>query len=148
MTRKLILALATIVASFIAVAVVSAQDGTPVPYPSDDDVNRVAKQLYCPVCPNTPLDVCETKACQDWRAQIKDQLAAGWTDEQVIQYFVAQYGERVLAEPRRSGFTFVIGTLIAAWASLDDERAASYVLRPAAPVAHGRSASQIAGSGR
>jgi hypothetical protein len=42
----------------------------------------------------------------------------------------------------------VIGTLIAAWASLDDERAASYVLRPAAPVAYGRSASQIAGSGR
>ena len=111
MTRKLILALVTIAASFIAVAVVSAQDGTPASYPSDDDVNRVAKQLYCPVCPNTPLDVCETKACQDWRAQIKDQLAAGWTDEQVIQYFVAQYGERVLAEPRRSGFTSFVWLL-------------------------------------
>jgi cytochrome c-type biogenesis protein CcmH len=111
MTRKLLLALAAIVASFIAVAVVSAQDGTPAPYPSSDDVNRVAKQLYCPVCPNTPLDVCETKACQDWRAQIKDQLAAGWTDEQVIQYFVAQYGERVLAEPRRSGFTSFVWLL-------------------------------------
>jgi cytochrome c-type biogenesis protein CcmH len=111
MTRKLILMLVTLSASFAIAAVVSAQDGTPVPYPSDDDVNRVAKQLYCPVCPNTPLDVCETKACQDWRAQIKDQLAAGWTDEQVIQYFVAQYGERVLAEPRRSGFTSFVWLL-------------------------------------
>jgi cytochrome c-type biogenesis protein CcmF len=46
------------------------------------------------------------------------------------------------------GFTFVIGTLIAVWTSLDDERAASYVLRPAAPIAYGRSASHIAGSGR
>ena len=101
MTRKLILSLLAIAASFIAVAVVYAQSGDP----TDDDVNRVAKQLYCPVCPNTPLDVCETKACQDWRAQIRDQLAAGWTDEQIIEYFVQQYGERVLAEPRRSGFT-------------------------------------------
>ncbi|MEK7312158.1 MAG: cytochrome c-type biogenesis protein [Chloroflexota bacterium] len=107
MIRKIVLSLLTIAASFFAVAVVYAQEG----YPTDDDVNRVAKQLYCPVCPNTPLDVCETKACQDWRAQIKDQLAAGWTDDQVIQYFVEQYGERVLAEPRRSGFTSFVWLL-------------------------------------
>ena len=107
MARKLVLSLLAITASFFAVAVVYAQEG----YPTDDDVNRVAKQLYCPVCPNTPLDVCETKACQDWRAQIKDQLAAGWTDDQVIQYFVEQYGERVLAEPSRSGFTSFVWLL-------------------------------------
>ncbi len=101
MTRKIVLSLLAIAASFMAVAVVYAQSG----YPTDDDVNRVAKQLYCPVCPNTPLDVCETKACQDWRADIRDKLAAGWTDDQVIEYFVQRYGERVLAEPRRSGFT-------------------------------------------
>jgi cytochrome c-type biogenesis protein CcmH len=83
---------------------------TPVPV-SDNAVNRVAKQLYCPVCPNTPLDVCETQACQDWRAQIKDQLGQGWSDQQVIEYFVAQYGERVLAEPRRSGFTSFVWLL-------------------------------------
>ncbi len=106
MTRKIILSLLAIAASFIA-AVVYAQSETP----TDDDVNRVAKQLYCPVCPNTPLDVCETKACQDWRAQIRDQLTAGWTDEQVIAYFVQQYGERVLAEPRRSGFTSFVWLL-------------------------------------
>jgi len=108
MTRKIIISLLTIVASFIVVAVVYAQDGKPV---SDDDMNRVAKQLYCPVCPNTPLDVCETKACKDWRAQIKDQLAAGWSDDKVIEYFVTQYGERVLAEPRRSGFTSFVWLL-------------------------------------
>lgn len=108
MTRRLIISLLAILASFIAVAVVYAQDGKPV---SDDDVNRVAKQLYCPVCPNTPLDVCETKACKDWRAQIKDQLAAGWSDDKVIEYFVAQYGERVLAEPKRRGFTSFVWLL-------------------------------------
>ena len=35
-------------------AAVSAQQ----PTPSDDEVNAIARQLYCPVCENTPLDVC------------------------------------------------------------------------------------------
>jgi cytochrome c-type biogenesis protein CcmH len=79
--------------------------------PTDDEVNAIAKKLYCPVCPNTPLDVCETKACQDWRAQIRDELAAGWSEQQIIDYFVAQYGERVLAEPQRRGFTSFVWIL-------------------------------------
>lgn len=107
MKRKLVLLLLAIVASLVVVNVVYAQDEQPG-YPTDDDVNLVAKKLYCPVCPNTPLDVCETNACQDWRAQIRDQLSAGWTEQQVIDYFVAQYGERVLAEPQRKGFTSLV----------------------------------------
>jgi len=80
-------------------------------FPTDNDVNLVAKKLYCPVCPNTPLDVCETKACQDWRAQIRDQLAAGWSEQAILDYFVTQYGERVLAEPQRGGFTSLVWIL-------------------------------------
>ncbi len=86
---------------------VAAQDG----YPSDDDVNAVAKKLYCPVCPNTPLDVCETQACKDWRDEIRSQLSSGWSEEQVTAYFVERYGERVLAEPERGGFTSLVWIL-------------------------------------
>ncbi len=107
---KLILLFITILASLFVVSAVFAQDDQPG-NPTDNDVNRVAKQLYCPVCPNTPLDVCETQACQDWRAQIRDQLAEGWTDQQIIDYFVAQFGERVLAEPQRKGFTSLVWLL-------------------------------------
>jgi cytochrome c-type biogenesis protein CcmH len=103
----LLLAALTIAASFFAVAVVYAQTRLP----TDDEVNAIAKQLYCPVCPNTPLDVCETQACKDWRAQIRDQLAAGWSEERIIDYFVTQYGERVLAEPGRKGFTSLVWVL-------------------------------------
>ncbi len=108
--RKPILTLFILLASLYPLIAVSAQEGGPG-YPTDDDVNRVAKNLYCPVCPNTPLDVCETKACEDWRAQIRDQLAEGWTDQQVIDYFVSQFGERVLAEPQRKGFTSLVWIL-------------------------------------
>lgn len=108
--RKLVLVLLISLSSMFAFAVAYAQGGGPT-FPTDDDVNRVAKKLYCPVCPNTPLDVCETQACKDWRAQIKDELAQGWNEQQIIDYFVAQYGERVLAEPQRSGFTSLVWLL-------------------------------------
>ncbi len=110
MRRKLILATLVFAASMFAVAFVDAQEGISE-FPTHDDVNAIAKQLYCPVCPNTPLDVCETQACKDWRDQIRDQLTAGWTDQQIINYFVDQYGERVLAEPQRSGFTSLVWLL-------------------------------------
>ncbi len=110
MKTKVFLALVTLVASFYAVAVVYAQQGGTT-FPTADDVNAIAKKLYCPVCPNTPLDVCETKACKDWRQQIRDQLTAGWDEQQIIDYFVAQYSERVLAEPQRSGFTSFVWML-------------------------------------
>jgi cytochrome c-type biogenesis protein CcmH len=108
MLRKLPLILAAVTASlFATVMVVKAQERIP----TDDEVNAIAKKLYCPVCPNTPLDVCETKACEDWRAQIRDELAAGWSEQQILDYFVAQYGERVLAEPERKGFTSLVWVL-------------------------------------
>lgn len=71
---------------------------TPEP-PTDDEVNRVAKQMYCPVCENVPLDVCPTQACADWRADIRDKLGQGWTEQEIKDYFAAQYGDRVLAAP-------------------------------------------------
>src|SRR6266540_6843405 len=69
------------------------------PTPTDDDVNRVAKQLYCPVCESTPLDVCPTEACRQWRDLIRTMLTQGKSEAEIKQYFVEQYGARVLAEP-------------------------------------------------
>ena len=107
MKRNSLLILIAFISIFSVVTVVYAQENVP----SDDEVNAIAKKLYCPVCPNTPLDVCETKACEDWRAQIRDQLTAGWNEQQIIDYFVAQYGERVLAEPQRTGFSSLVWVL-------------------------------------
>jgi cytochrome c-type biogenesis protein CcmH len=78
------------------------------PTPTDDEVNRIAHQLYCPVCENTPLDVCPTEACRQWRDLIRQKLTQGWTEEQIKQYFVEQYGARVLAEPPRTGFNWLV----------------------------------------
>jgi cytochrome c-type biogenesis protein CcmH len=81
------------------------------PTPTDDQVNQIAHQLYCPVCENTPLDVCPTEACRQWRDLIRQQLSQGWTEDQIKQYFVEQYGARVLAEPPAAGLNWLVYVL-------------------------------------
>ena len=75
---------------------------------TDDEVNDVAKDLYCPVCENTPLDVCGTQACADWRELIRQQLSEGATAQEVQAYFVRQYGEGVLSNPPKTGFNLIL----------------------------------------
>jgi cytochrome c-type biogenesis protein CcmH len=78
------------------------------PTPTDDDVNRIAKQLYCPVCESTPLDVCPTEACRQWRELIRTMLADGKSEAEIKQYFVEHYGDRVLAEPPNRLVTYLV----------------------------------------
>lgn len=79
--------------------------------PTEDEVNTIAEQLYCPVCENVPLDVCGTQACAQWRATIRKKLAAGWNEKQIKQYFSNQYGVRVLAQPPTQGFNALFWAL-------------------------------------
>ncbi|HSB65947.1 MAG TPA: cytochrome c-type biogenesis protein CcmH, partial [Anaerolineales bacterium] len=90
----------------LVVGVASAQQ--PLPTPSDDQVNAIARQLYCPVCENTPLDVCPTTACAQWRDLIRQKLAAGWSDQAIKDYFVNQYGARVLGTPPPKGLNLLV----------------------------------------
>lgn len=105
MWRRTISVMTLLLLSVALVTAAAAQE------PTADEINRIAKGLYCPVCPNTPLDVCETKACEDWRAQIGDMLAEGKDEQAIRDYFVDQYGVRVLAAPPRRGFTALVWIL-------------------------------------
>ena len=89
------------------------------PTPTDDEVNKIAKQLYCPVCESTPLDVCPTEACRQWREVIRTMLADGKSEAEIKQHFVTQYGVRVLNVPPNPwanylvpGVAILLGTLM------------------------------------
>ena len=102
---KKIVYILTLFAMLMPCFTASAQSDNPV---SDDEVNRLAEELYCPVCENVPLDVCPTKACAQWRELIREKIALGWSDEQIKSFFAEQYGNQVLAAPPRSGLNWVI----------------------------------------
>jgi cytochrome c-type biogenesis protein CcmH len=98
---------AALAATLLVTSYGQAQEATPIPI-SDDQVNAIAHQLYCPVCENVPLDVCPTQACAQWRALIREKLAQGWSENQIKTYFVEQYGDRVLAVPPARGINWLV----------------------------------------
>ena len=102
---KLLLAVLVVFALATTNNVVVTSQGTT---PTDDEVNRIAKQLYCPVCENTPLDVCPTEACRQWREEIRTMLAAGKSEDEIKQHFVDYYGARVLNEPPNRVATYLV----------------------------------------
>ena len=109
--RKLLLILGlSLVAALALAGGASAQEG-PGGNVTDDEVNAIASDLYCPICENVPLDVCPTQACADWRDEIRALLEAGSAKADVEDYFVERYGVRVLGEPPRSGFTALVWIL-------------------------------------
>jgi len=97
----LISMLAMLFASF---SIAFAQGTTP----TDDDVNKIAKKLFCPVCENTPLDVCPTEACRQWREQIRQMLIEGKTEDEIIQYFIDTYGVRASGDPPNKIASYLI----------------------------------------
>lgn len=100
-------ALFALILAWIPVNFVAAQ----APTPSDDQVNAIARKLYCPVCENISLDVCGTQACAQWRDLIRQKLVQGWSEQQIEDYFAKQYGERVLAVPPQRGINWLIYVL-------------------------------------
>lgn len=80
--------------------------------PTDDEVNKIAKQLYCPVCESTPLDVCPTEACRQWRDVIRSMLSEGRSEAEIKQHFVEQYGVRVLNEPPNRWVSYLVPGIV------------------------------------
>lgn len=86
-----------------------AQDDAPAT--GDDittnEVNEVARELWCPLCSGVRLDVCELKACEQMREEIAIKLEQGQETEEIKRYFVTQYGPQVLGEPPKEGFNLL-----------------------------------------
>ena len=71
----------------------------------DDGVRRVAMQLQCPVCEGENAADSPSGLAADMRALIRTRLAAGVGDQQILDEFVASYGDSILTEPPKRGIS-------------------------------------------
>lgn len=106
MKYRLFLPLGLFLALLIT-GVALAQQATPVVI-TDDQVNAVARELYCPECNDIPLDVCPSQACADMREEIRQKLQQGWTKSQIETYYVERYGDRVVGAPPARGLNWLM----------------------------------------
>lgn len=86
----------------------------------DESVRRVALQLQCPVCEGETVADSPSGLAADMRNVIRSKLVAGETDQQILNDFVASYGDGILTEPPKRGISLgvwigpVIGVLLGA----------------------------------
>ena len=64
--------------------------------------------LKCPICAGESLAGSQTDLAKDLRIRIDEEIAAGRTVEEIIDDFVAAYGEQVLLDPPSTGWGVVL----------------------------------------
>jgi cytochrome c-type biogenesis protein CcmH len=68
----------------------------------------LSKELRCMVCQNESIDDSEAPLAHDLRVLVRERLKAGDTDQQVLDFLVARYGEFVLLKPPLSWHTVAL----------------------------------------
>ena len=72
------------------------------------DVQELAHKLRCLVCQNQSIAESNAPLALDLRNQVREQLAAGRSKQDVVDYLVARYGDFVLYEPPVKGITLLL----------------------------------------
>jgi len=68
----------------------------------------LSKELRCMVCQNQSIDDSDAPLARDLRILVREHLRAGETDQQVLDFLIARYGEFVLLRPRFSPHTVLL----------------------------------------
>ena len=69
---------------------------------------QLSQELRCMVCQNQSIDDSEAPLARDLRLLVRERIASGDSDAQVIDFLVARYGEFVLLRPRFERQTLVL----------------------------------------
>jgi cytochrome c-type biogenesis protein CcmH len=72
---------------------------------------ELSRELRCMVCQNQSIDDSEAPLARDLRLLVRERIAAGDSDAQVIDFLVARYGEFVLLKPRMEPQTLLLWLL-------------------------------------
>jgi cytochrome c-type biogenesis protein CcmH len=70
----------------------------------------IETKLVCPVCHET-LDQSTALIAQEMKAHIRQRIAQGWTEKQILDEMVGQFGPGVLSTPARHGFDLLAWVL-------------------------------------
>lgn len=76
-----------------------------------DRADELQERLRCPVCKSVSIAESPSETAQAMRRAVAEQVEAGRSDQQIIDYFRARYGQWVLLDPPRAGSTLPLWLL-------------------------------------
>lgn len=105
LTDRLLAGAMAVLAGVVVVGLVMA------PPPEPDRVAALAERLRCPTCQSVSIADSPSQTAQAMRRTIEEQVAAGRTDEEIVDFFTSRYGQWVLHDPPISGQTWLVWAL-------------------------------------
>ncbi|MFQ1701868.1 cytochrome c-type biogenesis protein [Loktanella agnita] len=97
----------------------------------EERAREISKELRCVVCQNQDIDSSNAGVARDLRILVRERLVAGDSDEEVINYVHARYGDYVLMRPPfnlstaalwLAPFTLALAALLIGWSVLSASR--------------------------
>lgn len=83
------------------------RDGTVDP---EQRALSLEQRLACPLCHGQSLAESDSEVAEDLKVILRDQIAAGMSDDQIFEFFSSRYGDHVVLEPP------LLGWGVALWA--------------------------------
>jgi cytochrome c-type biogenesis protein CcmH len=107
--KILIAGLMVFILFYSNLAVMAGQDA------QEKSLQKTAEELYalimCPICSGQTIGQSSNETSSQMRDLVLKKLRRGETKEAVLQYFASKYGERILAEPTKTGFNRMLWLL-------------------------------------
>ena len=119
----------------------------------------IGRTIRCPVCQGLPITESPSDLSQQMLRELRAQVRAGQSADQITTYFAARYGDTVLLDPPRRGVNLLLwlgplaALLVGAWLLLthlrnrpgtgaadlaEDDEPDAYLAQVRAEAAHGR----------
>ncbi len=92
-------------ASVLALALSLATAAGPDPQVLEQQARQLEAKLIAPCCWTQQVSLHQSAAADEIKQNIRVMLATGQTNQQILDYYVARYGDRILAEPPARGFS-------------------------------------------
>ena len=104
--RTLIGSLVTVVLAAVVVTGLIMGDSS-----AQDRVDTLGSRIKCPVCQGEAIGDSPSETARAMVEIVKEKVAAGETDSQIVDYFTARYGDGILLDPPFAGRTLLVWLL-------------------------------------
>lgn len=109
-TLKRAAAAVALAAALAAAPAIEAREAAPTAFDpvAHERVVQVSEQLRCLVCQNQSIAESNAELAVDLRNQVIEQVKAGKTNKEIVDYMVERYGDFVLYRPPFKSTTYIL----------------------------------------
>ncbi len=83
-------------------------DAPPSAEAAEELTEELASKLRCPVCQGLSVNASKAEAAVAMKSRNAELVAKGYSDEQIVDFFIDRYGEWVLLEPKTGGVNWLV----------------------------------------